>query len=331
MHLRAAAIQFAATPLNCERNLQVAEGLVRQAAAQGAQLALLPELFNTGYVYARRLPDLAEDESGPTLGWLRALGAELGLHLGGSLLMRRDGRIHNVLALAEPGGRLHYYAKQHPFMWERCFFSAGSRPLIAETDLGRLGLMVCWDVAQPACWQAFAGRVEAVLVASSPPRLHRAVLNFPLGRKVYAAQLAPALLRRRAEMDAWYAGAVGQRAAWLGAPVVHAVMAGRFATQVPLPRLSFAAAAIARPRYWPLVPQAHLATLRASFYASSAVYDGLGRAVAQADGEAGLAIADLELAPHRSPGPDRPLPALRLPLAVRSLDWLLRLAARVRQ
>ncbi|MGH2524378.1 MAG: nitrilase-related carbon-nitrogen hydrolase, partial [Anaerolineales bacterium] len=71
--LRAAALQFFATPFDLSRNLETAERLIRLAAGQGAQLIVLPELFNTGYVYTPRLITFAENEAGLTLRHLARL------------------------------------------------------------------------------------------------------------------------------------------------------------------------------------------------------------------------------------------------------------------
>jgi predicted amidohydrolase len=322
------AVQFFATPFNFNRNLETAGRLARHAAAQGAQVIVLPELFNTGYVYARRLLAAAEDANGPTLAWLADLSAELGACVGGTLLLLEGAHLYNTFALACPGGQTHNYRKQHPFVWERCLFEAGPEPLVAQTPFGRLGLMVCWDIAHRAVWEAYRGRVDGVLIASSPPRLHRAVLNFPLGRKVYLAQMAPGLLRARDEIDGWYQDIPASGAAWLGVPVVHAVMAGRFVTEVPLARLSFLAASLPRPRYWPLAGQARLASLRATFYACSAIFNNKGEALARVESEEGVAVADVSM-PEAAAARQKDNGAAQfslptLPLQVRALDWMLR-------
>jgi predicted amidohydrolase len=287
-----AALQFSAVPFDLTRNLETARRLVRQAAENGAQLVVLPELFNTGYVYSSRLAAFAEDPRGVTLRVLGDLSAELGVHIAGSLLLRERGHVYDTLVVIPPGGRLITYRKQHPFLWERCYFEAGQSPCIAETELGRLGLMVCWDASHPSAWQAYAGRVDAVVIASAPPRLHRAVLNFPLGRKIYAAQLMPGLLRQREALDQLYLEEIGLNAARLAVPVVHAVMAGRFVTELPFPRLSFLAAAISRPRFWPLIAQAHLASLRATFYGGSAIFGPDGAVLARVESDEGIALAE---------------------------------------
>jgi predicted amidohydrolase len=337
--MRAAAIQFFATPFDLNRNLQTAERLVRQATSQGAQIAVLPELFNTGYVYNKRLPAAAEGAdagSAPTLRWLMSLSSELNIIIAGSLLLRQKtseapntgetSEVYNTFVLAEPGGKVHRYRKQHPFLWEHCYFEAGRGPLIVKTALGNVGLMVCWDIAHERVWEQYRGKVDVMLIASSPPRFHRAVLNFPLGKKVYVAEMMPTLLRQRETIDRWYFEDVAARAAWLGSPVVHAVMAGRFVTEIPFPRLSFLLGAITRPKLWPLAGQAHLATLRATFYGTSAVFDAQGQTLARVEGEEGVAIADV--VPASGGGPVAQAAFINVPAQLRAVEVLVRLWTR---
>jgi len=308
-------------------NLATAERLVRQAAATGAQLIVLPELFNTGYAYSPRLTAAAELLDGPTVSRLQALSTELNVHLAGTLLLREGREVVNAFVLVPPAptglgqaGPVQPYAKRHPFLWEACYFTPGRQPLIVETALGRLGLLICWDLVHPAAWAAYVGQVDAVLIASTPARFHRAILNFPGARKVYLAELMPTLLRNRRQLDELYAGYVGACAAALGVPVVHAVMAGRFVAQLPYPRLSFLAAAAFRPAYWSWVRTAHQASLRATFYGTTAIYDAAGQPVASVVSDEGLAVADLALGQAHAP---RPLPPAPVPWELRLFERLL--------
>ncbi len=326
--MHAAALQFFATPFDLTRNLETAERLARTAAAQGAQIIVLPELFNTGYVYAPRLFAFAETEEGLTLRNLRRWSAELNAHIAGPLLLRENGHIFDVFALVGPDGTLHKYRKRNPFLWERCYFEAGREPLVVQTSLGRIGLMTCWDIARRDLSETYRGRVDALLIASAPPRFHRAVLNFPLGKKIYLAQMMSALLRDRDVMDGWYLDEVAALADWLGVPIVHAVMAGRFVTEVPLPRLSFLVGALTRPRLWRLAASAHLASLRATFYGTSAIFNAQGETLARVEAEEGIALAEIS-----SDGANDPaFSASRLsgyflpkvPMQLQMMEWLMR-------
>jgi predicted amidohydrolase len=327
--MKVAAIQFFATPLAVEHNLQTAERLIRAAATQGAQAVVLPELFNTGYVYTPRLSAAAESEDGPTAQWLRRLSSELKILVGGALLWRESAtKIYNAFVLADEAGRLHHYYKQHPFLWERCFFRAGDSPKIVETGLGRIGLLVCWDAAFRSAWEALRGQTDLILVSSTPPRFHRAALNFPQARKVYVAELFPEVLPIRDRMDDWYLGGMGRGAAYAGAPVASAVMAGRFVTAIPFPRLSFMLASAGQPRYWSWARSAPLATMRATFYGCSAVFTATGQAVAGAAGEEGLALAEVAAGPAapRLPIADRYI-FLHIPNRLLWFDGIMRAVA----
>jgi predicted amidohydrolase len=320
--MRAAALQLFSTPFDRERNLATVGRLAREAVNQGAQLIVLPELFNTGYVYSPRLTQAAEPEDGPTVTWLREQSAALGAHLAGALLLRRAGPVHSAFVLAAPDGGLHTVAKRHPFLWERAYFEPGGQPAIADTALGRLGLLVGWDALHPEAWAAYAGRVDAVLVASAAARWHRAVLNFPGAQKAYLAQLMPSLLRERDVLDGLPAAHLAACAAALGVPVVQAVMSGRLVTQIPFARFSLLWAAWRKPRYWPLARPASLASLRGTFYGGSAIYDAHGATLAQVAGEEGSALA--ELPPAAPPGRPGRAPRPRLPAELALFERLLR-------
>jgi predicted amidohydrolase len=327
--MRLAAAQFLATPFDAARNREAACRLVRQAAENGAELVVLPELINSGYAYTPRLAEAAEALDGDTVSALRALSAELGVSVAGGLLLREAGRTLSAVVVLTPAGRVGTYARRRVCLWERCYYEPGHAPTIVQTSVGRVGLLAGWDAADPAAWAPYAGQVEAVVVASAAPRFHRAVLNFPLGRKVYLGQLVPGLVRQRDALDALLAGPIAAQAVRLGVPVAHAAMAGRFVAALPFARLSFWVAGLDQPRHWPLAGQAHLASLRATFYGGSGIVGPDGAVLAQVNGEEGIALAETAPAPRPVDSRAAPPAALVLPPTVRLLARVLRpLAAR---
>src|SRR3954447_22869631 len=89
--MRAAAVQLNSNE-NKERNLASADELTRAAAADGAQLVVLPERFNLLGTHEDYTAG-AETLEGPAIGWARATAGELGIDLvAGSIAERRDGR-----------------------------------------------------------------------------------------------------------------------------------------------------------------------------------------------------------------------------------------------
>ncbi len=103
--LTIAAVQMDANPAPTPVRLGRAQRLVEQAAAAGAQLVALPELFHVGYAYSDSVHARAEALDGPTLAWMHQTAARLGIHLAGSLLLRDGDEVYNTLFLVAPDGR----------------------------------------------------------------------------------------------------------------------------------------------------------------------------------------------------------------------------------
>ena len=103
-------------------NIEIAERMVRQAAARGARIACLPELFNTMYFCVETKPeyfDWAEPVPGPTTERMGALARELGIVLIAPVFEKApDGRYFNCAAVLGPDGRVigKYRKSSIPFM-----------------------------------------------------------------------------------------------------------------------------------------------------------------------------------------------------------------------
>ncbi len=81
-NLRVAAVQIRCEPLRTEGNLAHAEALVEQAATQGAELVLLPELLPGGYVLTEDIWSTAELFDGRSVTWLKQTAHRFGIYLG---------------------------------------------------------------------------------------------------------------------------------------------------------------------------------------------------------------------------------------------------------
>ena len=140
-------------------NLSRAMQFVRQAAARGAKIVCLPELFQTQYFCQREdaaLFDLAEPIPGPTTNQLGALAKELGIVLIASLFERRAaGVYHNTAVTFDADGSVRgLYRKMHipddPLYYEKYYFTPGDLGFRAfDTKVGRVGTLVCWDQWYP--------------------------------------------------------------------------------------------------------------------------------------------------------------------------------------
>jgi deaminated glutathione amidase len=154
--MRAAAVQLNSND-DKERNLAIAERLVREAAAERAELVVLPEKFNL----LGSPDDLvagAETLEGPTLTWAGALSRELGIWLvAGSIVekVEHEPKLRNTSALIGPDGVVHAaYRKIHMFdvevegmvYRESDVEEPGEEIVVAEADTLSLGLAVCYDL-----------------------------------------------------------------------------------------------------------------------------------------------------------------------------------------
>ena len=157
-NFRVGLIQMSATP-DPEKNLQRAVEQVRKAAGSGAQVVCLPELFRTQYFCQREdasLFDLAEPIPGPTSNQLSELAKQLRIVLIASLFEKRaPGVYHNTAAIFDTDGRLAgLYRKMHipddPLYYEKFYFTPGDLGFRAfDTEVGRVGALVCWDQWYP--------------------------------------------------------------------------------------------------------------------------------------------------------------------------------------
>ena len=159
--LKIAGVQFVGQA-DKEANIQTAVRLVRQAAAQGARMACLPELFNTMYFCVETRQeyfDWAEPIPGPTTDRMGALARETGIVLIAPVFERApDGRFFNSAAVIGPDGAVigKYRKSSIPFMDasrspeprgnEKFFFSPGDLGFPTfDTPFGRIGILICYD------------------------------------------------------------------------------------------------------------------------------------------------------------------------------------------
>lgn len=148
-------------------NIAAAERGVREAAAQGAQIICLQELFTSVYfcqVEDHKYFHLGESIPGPTTEKMQALAKELGVVIIASLFEKRaPGVYHNTAAIIDADGSyLGKYRKMHipddPLFYEKFYFTPGDLGFQAfDTKFARIGVCVCWDQ-----WYPEAARLTAL-------------------------------------------------------------------------------------------------------------------------------------------------------------------------
>lgn len=135
-----------------EKNFTRAEEFIREAASKGAELVILPEMWNTGYAL-EKLGELADVNGERTKKFLQALATELHIHIvGGSVATKKGERFFNTMYTVDRDGKLvGEYDKAHLFrlMDEHLYLSAGEGQNNFELgDLQGAGV-ICYDIRFP--------------------------------------------------------------------------------------------------------------------------------------------------------------------------------------
>jgi predicted amidohydrolase len=174
--VRAAAVQLNSKD-DKEQNLAAADRLTRAAAADGAELVLLPEKFNVLGRHEDYVRGAESLDSGPTVDWARTTARELGIELvAGSIVERREGRekLGNTSIHLGPDGHIKaVYRKIHMFdvvvggleYRESESEEPGDEIVLSETRSGvPLGMTVCYDLRFPELYRILAVRGARVLL-----------------------------------------------------------------------------------------------------------------------------------------------------------------------
>jgi deaminated glutathione amidase len=209
--VRASAVQLNSNE-DKARNVEIAERLVRKAAAEGAELVVLPEKFNL-IGSPEQLVAGAEPLDGPTLRWAGALAGELGLWLvAGSVVesVEGDDKLRNTSVLYDPDGAVRaVYRKIHMFdvevggivYRESDAEAPGEEIVVADADVLKLGLAVCYDLRFPELFRIMA--VDGAQAFSLP-----SAFTVPTGRAHWEILIRARAIENQAFMIA--AGQVGR-------------------------------------------------------------------------------------------------------------------------
>jgi deaminated glutathione amidase len=176
--MRAAVCQMNAGGADVERNVATAVRLLEEAAAGGADLAALPELWPF-YGSHRRMHELAGSVPGELTAPLSDVAREKDMWvLGGSVPeVDEDGRVFNTSCLFDRAGELvARYRKIHLFdvdlpdqppLRESSMFAEGSELVTHQTDVGRVGLSICYDLRFPELYRGLMVLGAEVLTVPS--------------------------------------------------------------------------------------------------------------------------------------------------------------------
>ena len=166
-----------------DRNVESCLARLEEAASAGCELVVLPECATSGYMFAsgHEARRYAEAIPGPSTEALAAACGRLGLHCVAGLLERDGDRLLNTAVLVGPGGLIGRYRKTHlPFLGVDRFVTPGEEAArVYDTPVGRLGIVICYELRFPEPTRALALRgAELVLHVTNWPTAVRPFADF---------------------------------------------------------------------------------------------------------------------------------------------------------
>jgi len=175
--IKLALAQISSKRENKEVNLQKIETLTFKAKEQGVDLAIFPELSLTGYVGRDQFYELAEAIPGPTVKKVEALAKKTGMHVifgMPELSEKTQATIFNTAIFVGPKGLIGKYRKMylptHSVFEEKRYFRPGYQTAAFQTDLGNIGLCICYDLFFPEVLRLIRlkGAQLIVCISASP-------------------------------------------------------------------------------------------------------------------------------------------------------------------
>jgi predicted amidohydrolase len=141
---------------NKEKNLETIRENVAKAKREGAQLVIFPELSLTGYVVRDQIYELAERIPGPSTRFVEELAKESNLHIVFGMpeaSEKAQATLYNSAILVGPKGVIGKYHKMylptHSVFEEKRYFRPGYQVAVFDTKLGKIGLVICYDIYFP--------------------------------------------------------------------------------------------------------------------------------------------------------------------------------------
>lgn len=171
--MRVALLQLDLAWEDVAENHRRARRRLEEAKEKGARLALLPEMFSTGF--SMDADRIAQPPGGPSETFLRETASELGLWILGSVPEAGTPRPRNMAILAGPGGPGATYAKIHPFTFggEDRVYAGGDRVVTAAVDDLRVTPFVCYDLRFPEPFRLAAEETDLFAVIANWPNARR--------------------------------------------------------------------------------------------------------------------------------------------------------------
>jgi predicted amidohydrolase len=180
-------IKVALAQINCKRadkeeNIKKMEKIVTEAKKQAADIVIFPELSLTGYVVRDQIYELAEVIPGPSTRIMESIAKKTGTYVVfgmPELSERAQATIYNAAVLVGPEGFIGKYRKMHlpthSVFEEKRYFRPGYQPAVLDTKLGKIGLIICYDVFFPEISRLTRLQgAQLIVCISASPAIRRA-------------------------------------------------------------------------------------------------------------------------------------------------------------
>ncbi len=175
--IKAGFVQFDVVYGDLDKNFEKVRQGIEELGLKKVEIAVLPEMWSCGFDYialeehAEKTPDLLKK--------LSELAIEKNMVIAGSLPEMEEGKIYNTLYVIEKDGKVKgSYRKIHLFSHsgEHRKFERGGRAVVLDTSVGRLGLLICYDLRFPELGRALADMGADIFIVCaqwpSPRQVH---------------------------------------------------------------------------------------------------------------------------------------------------------------
>jgi predicted amidohydrolase len=179
-------INIAVAQINCKvgdkkHNIDLMKKHAKTAREKGAELLVFPELSLTGYLTRDLTYNLAEKIPGPSVNSLEQVARKENLHMVFGMLEHSEkarGVIYNAAVLLGPRGLIGEYRKAqlptHSVFEEKRYFRPGYQLPVFETDIGRVGLTICYDIFFPEISRLLRLKgAQLIICISASPAVRR--------------------------------------------------------------------------------------------------------------------------------------------------------------
>jgi predicted amidohydrolase len=188
--IQVAALQISSQPGQVAQNLALIEQAITQSCLNNNQLDLivLPELVVSGFILGTDAARFATDVEGTAFRFLAHLAKQYQVHIVyGYIEKDVSGALYDSQAMvSDQGVLIANYRKIHLTEFELDTFTPGSKLVIADTKLGKIGMMICWDIAFPEMARLYTLNGCMLLAVSSAwekPHEH-ALKQFSIARAI---------------------------------------------------------------------------------------------------------------------------------------------------